>query len=90
LRLLSRFGLLCTFFALILGIYFMTRWLIGYTTPTGWMSSFLAIVFFGGASLFGIGILGEYTHLLIKEVRKPPRWSIREELRGGESGHAAP
>ena len=46
--------------------------------------SFLAIIFFGGATLFGIGILGEYIHLLLREVRRPPRWSIRDEIRGRE------
>jgi len=84
LRLLSRFGLASAALAVGLGLYFFIRWLLGYATPAGWVSSFLAIVFFGGAALFGIGILGEYTHLMIREVRRPPRWSIREELRGGD------
>ena len=80
LRLLSRFGLLCAGLAVALGLYFFSRWLLGYQTLMGWASSFLAIVFFGGSALFGIGILGEYTHLLIREVRRPPRWNIREDL----------
>lgn len=82
LRLLSRFGLLAASLAVVVGLYFFIRWLAGYETPAGWASLFLGVVFFGGAALFGIGILGEYTYLLIREVRQPPRWSIREELRG--------
>ena len=62
----------------------LARWSAGYSTPPGWASSFLAIIFFGGATLFGIGILGEYIHLLLREVRRPPRWSIRDEIRGRE------
>lgn len=80
LRLLSRFGLLCSLLAAALGVYFLARWWLGYQTPPGWASTFLAIVFFGGATLFGVGILGEYTHLVLREVRQPPRWSIRDEI----------
>lgn len=84
LQLLSRFGVLCSLVALAIGLLYVARWSAGYSTPPGWASSFLAIIFFGGATLFGIGILGEYIHLLLREVRRPPRWSIRDEIRGRE------
>jgi glycosyltransferase involved in cell wall biosynthesis len=83
LRLLSRLGLASAGFALLLTLYYLLAWTLGASPPVGWRSTFLAIVFFGGAALFGIGVLGEYTHLLIREVRQPPRWSIRGEI-GGE------
>jgi hypothetical protein len=37
-------------------------------------------VFFGGGALFGIGLLGEYVGLIIQEVRRPPRWSVRRVI----------
>jgi glycosyltransferase involved in cell wall biosynthesis len=78
LRLLSRLGLLCAGLALVLAIVFLTRWALGADTPPGWASVFLATVFFGGVALFGLGLLGEYTGMVIQEVRRPPRWSVRE------------
>lgn len=82
LRLISRFGMLCSLFAFFVGALYLGRWMVGYRTPPGWASSFLAVVFFGGATLFSVGILGEYIHLTLGEVRRPPRWSIRQEIRG--------
>jgi len=83
LRLLSRFGLMVSILAFIGGAIVLGRWALGANPPAGWVSSFLAVMFFGGASLFGLGLLGEYVHLIIKEVRQPPRWSVRARL-GGE------
>lgn len=77
LRLLSRLGLFCAVVALVLGAVFLVRWLAGANTPAGWMSVFMATLFFGGVSLFGLGLLGEYIGLIIQEVRRPPRWSVR-------------
>jgi hypothetical protein len=84
LRLLSRLGLLCAAVALVLGVVFFIRWLAGFDTPPGWASVFLTTVFFGGVALFGLGLLGEYVGLIIQEVRRPPRWSVRRVL--GHSG----
>ncbi|HSQ38255.1 MAG TPA: glycosyltransferase family 2 protein [Acidimicrobiia bacterium] len=87
LRLLSRFGLLFSALALVLGIVFFARWLAGADTPPGWASVFMATVFFGGAALFGLGLLGEYVGLIIQEVRRPPRWSVRRVI--GNPRHPA-
>jgi glycosyltransferase involved in cell wall biosynthesis len=80
LRLLSRFGVLCAVVAVGLATYLLSRQFLGIATLPGWTSSLLAIAFFGGATLFGIGILGEYLHLMMVEVRKPPRWNVRSTL----------
>ena len=77
LRFLTWVGAACTGLAAFLGVFYFARWLVGYATPPGWASSFLAIVFFGGATLFGLGLLGEYMYVLVHEVRQPPRWSVR-------------
>jgi glycosyltransferase involved in cell wall biosynthesis len=80
LRMLSRFGVLCSAFAVLIGSFFIVRWMLGFETPPGWASNFLATIFFGGATLFGVGILGEYTHLVLREARQPPRWNVRGEI----------
>jgi hypothetical protein len=80
LRLMSRAGLSCAALAVVLSTVFFARWLAGADTPPGWTSVFMATVFFGGATLFGLGLLGEYVGLIIQEVRRPPRWSVRRVL----------
>ncbi len=90
LKLLARFGLLVTGLSAILAAIFLTRWAMGATIPPGWTSSFLATLFFGGATLFGLGILGEYVHLIVREVRRPPRWRVRQELDAGRTETTRP
>lgn len=80
LRLLSRLGLLSAAVAVIIGVVFFARWLAGADTPPGWASVFMATLFFGGAGLFGLGLLGEYVGLIVQEVRRPPRWSVRRVI----------
>ncbi|NQV04919.1 glycosyltransferase [bacterium] len=87
LKALSRIGLFAAFVALVVSIVFLIRWLLGVQTPPGWASSFLVTTFFGGTILFGIGLLGEYTSVVIKEVRRPPKWNIRERI-GDDPPHS--
>lgn len=83
LKLLARLGLAAALMAAILALYLVTRWAVGVQSPPGWASSLIATSFFGGAILFGLGIVGEYMMLMMREVRRPPRWGIRRTL--GES-----
>jgi len=87
LRVLSRLGLFSAAVALVIGAVFFGRWLAGANTPPGWASVFMATVFFGGVGLFGLGLLGEYLGLIVQEVRRPPRWSVRRVIGGpGRTG----
>lgn len=83
LRALSLLGTGSALLAVVLAVVFLARWAAGAQTPAGWMSSFLAVLFFGGAALLGVGLLGEYTSLVLREVRRPPRWRVRSRLGGG-------
>lgn len=47
---------------------------------TGWTALFVAIMFFGGIQLLTIGIIGEYIGKIYQEVRKRPRFLIKEKL----------
>ncbi|WP_052664293.1 glycosyltransferase [Nitriliruptor alkaliphilus] len=77
LRLLSLLGAASAFLSLVAALVFTARWATGVATPPGWVSSFLAVMFFGGATLLGVGLIGEYLGLVMREVREPPRWAIR-------------
>lgn len=80
LRLLSQFGVVASLGAILIGCYQLIRWALGADTPAGWMSSFVATLFFGGTILVGIGLLGEYISLLMKNATQPPRWIVRQTL----------
>jgi glycosyltransferase involved in cell wall biosynthesis len=74
---LSGFGLALAFAAFVVGAGLLVRWAFGASSPAGWLSVMLAVVFVGGTNLLALGILGSYVDLLVREARRPPRWSIR-------------
>lgn len=78
LRVMSGFGLMVAATAFFLGGVFLLRAVTGSATPPGWASVFLATVFFGGVILVQIGLLGQYVHVIVQEVRQPPRWDVRQ------------
>lgn len=80
LRLLSVLGFVSASIAFLLIVLLLVRWAAGVSTPPGWASSTLAVTFFGGMTLFGIGLIGEYLRLLIIEARSA-RWTVREVVR---------
>jgi polyisoprenyl-phosphate glycosyltransferase len=82
LRVLSVVGATSAFASFVAALVFTARWATGVATPEGWVSSFLAVTFFGGTTLLGVGLIGEYLGLVMREVREPPRWAIRRTTAG--------
>jgi polyisoprenyl-phosphate glycosyltransferase len=80
LRVMSAFGLVVAAAAFVVGGFFLVRTLGGASTPPGWASAFLATVFFGGVILVQIGLLGQYIHVIVQEVRQRPRWDVRRTV----------
>jgi hypothetical protein len=78
LRFVAWFGLLVALASLAVGSVYLVRGVLGSGAPPGWTSTFLPIVFFGGATLMSIGLLGRYIEVMMIEVRRPPRWVVRE------------
>ena len=78
---ITGFGFFVSFAAAVVGLVYLVRGIAGADTPPGWTSSFLAVLFFGGAILATIGLLGRYIAVIMTEVRRPPRWSVRERIR---------
>lgn len=81
LRIMSWFGSMASLASFLIALVLLLRWVLGVDTAPGWLSVFLATVFFGGALLFQIGLLSQYVHLVVREVRRPPRWDVRRSLR---------
>lgn len=64
----------------------ITLWVLGVwllqdgAPPPGWLSGLLVALFFGSLNLLGLGILGQYVQLIVREVRHEPRWSTRRSI----------
>lgn len=77
LRWVTVSGLLFSGVALVVATYYLVEWLSGGIGVPGFTSLIIAITFFGGLTLFGIGVLGEYVGRVIQEVSGPTGFSIR-------------
>ena len=64
----------------LLGLYYLVSWLTGLISVTGFVTLVLLILFFGGAFLFGIGLVGEYVARTLKEVVGNPRYVVRHAV----------
>ncbi len=82
LRFFSAIGLLFAGFSVLLGIVFFLRWLGGGIGVAGYASQVLLITFFGGMTLAGIGILGEYIARIITEMTGPEPFCIKDVVGG--------
>ena len=79
LRLITTFGLLFMFVAIVIIGYALYEHLIGHTI-VGWTSLLVSIWFIGGAILTAIGIIGEYIGKIYKEVKRRPRYFIEKQI----------
>lgn len=86
---ITSFSMSLVHMVLWLGIIFMlialgiTVWvvvcLLQQKTVTGWSSLILSIWFCSGCVLTGLGIVGEYIGKIYMEVKRRPRYNIRDE-----------
>jgi glycosyltransferase involved in cell wall biosynthesis len=79
LRLITTFGLLFMFVAIVIIGYALYEHLIGHTI-VGWTSLLVSMWFIGGAILTAIGIIGEYIGKIYKEVKRRPRYFIEKQI----------
>ena len=78
LRFATSMGMLAVALCLCFGIYALIGRLFFHSTPAGWTSLMLAILFFGGVQLLSIGILGEYIGRIYKQIQPRPLYVIKE------------
>ena len=78
---ITGFGFAISIAAAVVGVVYLARGIMGADTPPGWTSTFVAVIFFGGAILATVGLLGRYVAVIMAEVRRPPRWIVRERIR---------
>jgi dolichol-phosphate mannosyltransferase/undecaprenyl-phosphate 4-deoxy-4-formamido-L-arabinose transferase len=72
-------GLLSMFLAFSLGAYYLTLFFLGRITVPGWITLVLLVLFFSGAIMFSLGIIGEYLLRITQEVYHAPQYLIRDK-----------
>lgn len=84
LRFFSMVGFFCAGLSVVLGAFFLFRWIGNGIGVAGFTSQILLIIFFGGMTLAGIGVLGEYVARIIAEITGPERFHIKEQTDGSD------
>ncbi len=72
-------GLLSMFLAFALGAYYLTQFFLGRITVPGWITLVLLVLFFSGAIMFSLGIIGEYLLRITQEVYHAPQYLMRDK-----------
>ena len=77
IRMVTTLGIIIFAISILMLIYFLITWCIGWTVP-GWTSIVVSVWAIGGLQLLAIGIIGEYIGKIYMEVKQRPRYIISE------------
>ncbi len=81
LRLLTMAGIFVAFAGFAVGMFFVTRRLLGIEiAQTGFTTIATLILFLGGVQLIGIGVLGEYLGRVYDEVKRRPNYIVKRRI----------
>lgn len=74
-------GFISVLVGLALAIWYIMGKLFGFTNAvSGFTSTMIIIIFFGGVQLLTIGVLGQYIGILFDEVKDRPEYIIEEKV----------
>lgn len=76
LRMMSVLGALLFLLSVIYGIYALYMKFFTAVPISGWTSTILVLLFFGGMQFLGLGIMGEYIGKIYAEVKHRPRYFV--------------
>lgn len=72
-------GIASFLISIILGIYYLIKYLCLGSPVEGWTTLVLLITAYSGLLLLAVGIIGQYLMNILDETRKMPNYTIREE-----------
>jgi undecaprenyl-phosphate 4-deoxy-4-formamido-L-arabinose transferase len=78
LQIFALFGISTAAFSLVFALFLLVRRFIVGSEVEGVFTLFAILFFFIGINIFGIGIVGEYVGRIYQEVRKRPRYVVRQ------------
>ena len=78
LKLIGYMGLFSAFLSIAFIIFFIIRYFVNGSGVSGWTSIIVLLLFFGGMTLFSVGILGRYLISIMVETKKFPKFLVRK------------
>ncbi|HEX9020175.1 MAG TPA: glycosyltransferase, partial [Nitrospirota bacterium] len=78
LQMFTIFGMAVSLFSIVFVVFLFIRRLVVGPEAEGLFTLFAILYFFVGIAIMGLGIIGEYIGRIYKEVRRRPRFIIRE------------
>ena len=75
-------GMMALGLGLLLTAYALISWVANGTTPQGWTSLMVVVVFMGGIQLLMLGVIGEYIGRLFEQSRGRPTFMVDRIVRG--------
>jgi dolichol-phosphate mannosyltransferase len=72
LQLMSLIGIIFAGISFLLGVWYFVQKLVGVNLTPGLPTTVIAITFFAGIQLFGLGLIGEYIGRIYDEVKHRP------------------
>ena len=80
IRMVTTLGIIIFAISILMLIYFLITWCIGWTVP-GWTSIGVSVWAIGGLQLLAIGIIGEYIGKIYMETKARPKFIVQEYLK---------
>lgn len=80
IRMVTTLGIVIFAISILMLIYFLITWCIGWTVP-GWTSIVVSVWAIGGLQLLAIGIIGEYIGKIYMETKARPKFIVQEYLK---------
>ncbi len=80
IRMVTTLGVIIFAISILMLIYFLVTWCIGWTVP-GWTSIVVSVWAIGGLQLLAIGVIGEYIGKIYLETKARPKFIIQEYLK---------
>ena len=81
LRVIGQIGLVISLLSFVAIILIITQRWSNNTIIPGWTSTMVAVIFFGGVQMLGIGIIGEYLIRVIRNSEQRQPYHIKETIR---------
>lgn len=79
LRIITWIGFFSMLFSFGLGLFYLWEYFYGTHRVEGWVTIVLLLLFFGGTTLFSLGIIGNYISRIYQSGSFPEPYSIREK-----------